>query len=106
MDDFSAFTNGERAVLDALSRRGVRFMLVGLSTGVLHGANTGTRDIDVWFEDTSDRRTSSPICTVLARLPTNTPTPSMSRSTACGSKYSSSSVSSRASALLGAIVNP
>jgi predicted nucleotidyltransferase len=56
MDDFSAFTSGERAVLEALGRHRVRFMLVGLSAGVLQGANTATRDIDVWFEDTSDRR--------------------------------------------------
>lgn len=56
MDDFSAFTSAERAVLSALSRRGVRFMVVGLSAGVLQGANTGTRDIDIWFEDTSDLR--------------------------------------------------
>jgi predicted nucleotidyltransferase len=56
MEDFSAFTPGERAVLEALNRRGVRFMLVGLSAAVLQGADTGTRDIDVWFEDTSDPR--------------------------------------------------
>jgi len=31
-------------------------MLVGLSAAVLQGANTGTRDIDIWFEDTSDPR--------------------------------------------------
>jgi predicted nucleotidyltransferase len=56
MDDFSAFTEGERAVLEALNRRGVRYMLVGLSAAVLQGANTATRDIDLWFEDTSDVR--------------------------------------------------
>jgi hypothetical protein len=56
MDDFSAFTNGERALLEALNRHGVRFMLVGLSAAVLQGANTATRDIDIWFEDTSDAR--------------------------------------------------
>jgi hypothetical protein len=31
-------------------------MLVGLSAAVLQGANSGTRDIEVWFEDTSDVR--------------------------------------------------
>jgi predicted nucleotidyltransferase len=56
MEDFSAFTRGERALLEALNRRGVRFMLVGLSAAVLQGANTGTRDIDLWFEDPSDVR--------------------------------------------------
>lgn len=56
MEDFSALTTGERAVLEALGRHGVRFMIVGLSAAVLQGANTGTRDIDLWFEDTSDPR--------------------------------------------------
>jgi hypothetical protein len=31
-------------------------MVVGLSAAVLQGANTATRDIDLWFEDTSDIR--------------------------------------------------
>jgi hypothetical protein len=31
-------------------------MVVGLSAAVLQGANTATRDIDLWFEDTSDVR--------------------------------------------------
>ena len=56
MADFSAFTPGERAVLDALKRNNVRFMVVGLSAAVLQGANAATRDIDVWFEDVSDPR--------------------------------------------------
>lgn len=56
MEDFAAFTQGERAVLEALNRHGVRFMLVGLSAAVLQGANTGTRDIDIWFENASDAR--------------------------------------------------
>lgn len=56
MEDFSALTPGERAVLDALTRREVSFMVVGLSAAVLQGANTATRDIDLWFEDVSDTR--------------------------------------------------
>lgn len=56
MDDFSALSDGERALLIALNRRGVRFMLVGLSAAVLQGANAATRDIDIWFEDLSDIR--------------------------------------------------
>jgi len=36
-------------------------MLVGLSAAVLQGADTGTRDIDVWFEDTSDPRISEAV---------------------------------------------
>jgi predicted nucleotidyltransferase len=56
MEDFSALSEGERALLEALNRRGVRFMLVGLSAAVLQGANAATRDIDLWFEDLSDPR--------------------------------------------------
>ena len=56
MDDFSALSDGERALLLALNRHGVRFMLVGLSAAVLQGANTATRDIGIWFEDISDLR--------------------------------------------------
>jgi predicted nucleotidyltransferase len=54
MEDFSALTAGERALLEALNRRGIRFLLVGLSAAVLQGANSSTRDIDLWFADTSD----------------------------------------------------
>jgi predicted nucleotidyltransferase len=58
MDDssVSAFTDAERTLLDALCQRGVRFMIVGLSAAVLQGANTSTRDIDLWFADASDPR--------------------------------------------------
>ena len=56
MDDCSAFSDGERALLEALNRHGVRFMVVGLSAAVLQGANTATRRVDLWFEDTSDAR--------------------------------------------------
>jgi len=56
MEDFSALHPGERALLEALRHHGVRFMLVGLSAAVLQGANTGTRDLDLWLEDASDPR--------------------------------------------------
>jgi predicted nucleotidyltransferase len=56
MEEFSALTPGERALLEALNRRGVRFLLVGLSAAVVQGANSSTRDIDLWFADTSDPR--------------------------------------------------
>lgn len=56
MDDFSAFTDGERSLLAALNRRGVRYIVVGLSAAVLQGANTAARDIDLGFEDTTDVR--------------------------------------------------
>jgi hypothetical protein len=35
MDDFSAFTPGEHALLESLTRHGVRFMLVGASAAAL-----------------------------------------------------------------------
>lgn len=56
MDDISALTDPERAFLVELTRRGVRFMIVGLGAAVLQGANTSTKDIDLWFEQTSDPR--------------------------------------------------
>jgi hypothetical protein len=56
MDDFTALTNAERLLLAELNRSGVQYILVGLSAAVLQGANTGTRDIDIWFEDTTDPR--------------------------------------------------
>ncbi len=56
MDDSSVFTEGERRLLEALGRRGVRFIVVGLSAAVLQGANAATRDIDLWFEDFTDVR--------------------------------------------------
>lgn len=56
MEDFSALSDAERTLFEALNRHGVRYMLVGLSAAVLQGANTATRDIDIWFEDLSDLR--------------------------------------------------
>src|SRR5688572_9684766 len=56
MEDFSALTAGERALFEALNRNRVRYLMVGLGAAVLQGANTGTRDIDIWFEDLSDER--------------------------------------------------
>ena len=61
MDDFSALTDAERHLLQALNNSGVRYILVGLSAAVLQGANTGTRDIDIWFEDTTDPRISAAV---------------------------------------------
>jgi predicted nucleotidyltransferase len=61
MAEGSALNPGERAVLDALNRHGVRFMLVGLSAALLQGANTATQDIDLWFEDLADPRIAAAI---------------------------------------------
>lgn len=54
MDDFSALTTPERQLIEALQRRGVRFMVVGASAAILQGANTATKDIDLWFENAAD----------------------------------------------------
>jgi hypothetical protein len=47
MENFSALTAGERALLEALNRRGIPFLIVGLSAAVIQGANSSTRDIDL-----------------------------------------------------------
>ena len=46
----------ELRFLQALLRRKVRFMVVGLSAAALQGAPVVTQDIDLWFEDLSDPR--------------------------------------------------
>lgn len=50
----SALKDAERRFLEELNARGVRYMLVGLSAAILQGANTLTRDIDLWFATVSD----------------------------------------------------
>src|SRR5579872_5376754 len=50
----SALKDAERRFLEELNARGVRYMLVGLSAAILQGANTLTRDIDLWFAAISD----------------------------------------------------
>lgn len=53
MDDF-ALTSAERALLLALSRRGVRYIVVGLGAAVLQGAPMSTQDVDLWIERPGD----------------------------------------------------
>jgi predicted nucleotidyltransferase len=48
----SALTEGERSFLLALNRRGVRFLVVGMSGALIQGARGATEDIDLWFERT------------------------------------------------------
>ncbi len=55
MDDF-ALTPAERKLFQALSERGVRFMIVGMGAAVLEGAPVTTQDLDIWFERASDER--------------------------------------------------
>ena len=53
MDDF-ALTSAERALLAALNRRGVRYLLIGLGAAVLQGAPVSTQDLDLWLERPGD----------------------------------------------------
>lgn len=53
MDDF-ALTPAERALFDALNRRGVPFILIGMGAAVLEGAPIATQDLDVWFARIDD----------------------------------------------------
>ncbi len=52
------FSKSEVRVLDALLKRKVRFMVVGLSAATLQGAPVVTQDVDLWFEDLSDPKLS------------------------------------------------
>ena len=52
----SVLTDAERQFLEELRRRGVTFLVVGLTAATLQGANTTTVDIDLWFESITDPR--------------------------------------------------
>jgi predicted nucleotidyltransferase len=51
-----ALTEGERRFLEELERRGVRFLVIGMTSAVLQGARGVTEDIDLWFERLDDPR--------------------------------------------------
>lgn len=53
MDDF-ALTHAERALFEALNRRGMRFLIIGIGAAALEGAPLVTQDLDVWFERVHD----------------------------------------------------
>lgn len=55
VDDF-ALTPAERLLLEALSRRGLRFMIVGMGAAVIEGAPVATQDLDLWIEHIDDER--------------------------------------------------
>ena len=55
MEDF-ALTPAERALFEALNRRGVPFVIIGMAAAVLEGAPIATQDVDVWFERADDER--------------------------------------------------
>lgn len=52
----SILTDGERKLFAELERRGVRFLVVGMSAALLQGARGATEDIDLWFESVTDPR--------------------------------------------------
>jgi predicted nucleotidyltransferase len=52
----SALEPAERDFLRALNELGVRYMIVGVTAASMQGARVATEDIDLWFEDVSDRR--------------------------------------------------
>ena len=47
-------SESEVRFLRALTKRKVRFIVVGLSAAALQGAPVVTQDVDLWFEDLSD----------------------------------------------------
>lgn len=47
-------TEAELELLRRLSLDGARFMVVGMTSAILQGADASTRDIDLWFGTTSD----------------------------------------------------
>jgi hypothetical protein len=51
-----SLSESELQFLQALLRRKVRFMVVGLSAAALQGAPVVTQDVDLWFEDLTDPR--------------------------------------------------
>jgi len=55
VEDF-ALTLAERALFDALNRRRVPFIVIGMGAAVLEGAPVATQDLDVWFARVDDER--------------------------------------------------
>lgn len=51
-------TRTELEFLRELTKRGSKFMVVGMTSAILQGATSATRDIDLWFARTSDGKLS------------------------------------------------
>jgi hypothetical protein len=51
-----ALTDPERRLLQALSARGIRFLVVGLGAALIEGAPVATLDLDLWLERIDDPR--------------------------------------------------
>jgi hypothetical protein len=54
-DDYP-LTSTELAFLKELSSLKVRYLIVGMGAAVLQGADAVTKDLDLWFESTTDSR--------------------------------------------------
>jgi hypothetical protein len=58
IDYIEPITRIEADFLRQLALRGSRFMVVGMTSAILQGADSATKDIDLWFEKTSDGKLS------------------------------------------------
>jgi hypothetical protein len=47
---------GERTFLAALDELGIPYLIIGVGAAVMQGAPLVTQDIDLWFQDRTDRR--------------------------------------------------
>jgi predicted nucleotidyltransferase len=52
----SALEAAEREFLQTLNELDVRYLIVGVTAASMQGARVATEDIDLWFEDVTDRR--------------------------------------------------
>src|SRR5262245_26279171 len=52
--DAFVLTQAERALFGALNRRGVPFLIIGISAAALEGAPLATQYLDAWFERAHD----------------------------------------------------
>ncbi len=52
------FSEAEIRLLEALLKRDVRFMVVGLAAATLQGAPVVTQDVDLWFESLGEQKMS------------------------------------------------
>ena len=58
------FSGSEQRLLEALLKRKVRFMVVGLSAATLQGAPVVTQDVDLWFENLGEKKMTDALCSV------------------------------------------
>jgi hypothetical protein len=56
LSKISPFTKAETVFFRELCRSGMPFLVVGMSSAALQGADLGTQDVDVWFESIADER--------------------------------------------------